>query len=224
MRVKLEIAGARAHSIVDDDKTFDTMASAELSTLLQYGEAFSSPAQGLVHHLFERQVEKNANAPAVQYEDDTPITYQELNAKANVVARQLVCGRGAYVTVCMSRSVEMVVSMLAVLKTGAAYVLLSEDSPVERNTMIVNQVQAPFTITNRASRSLFPQAIVIEDLLLASGDYDTGNLNIYQDPSDIAYVIFTSVSICSMRSSLFRIKKLTGISAGNHRYSERSLA
>ena len=194
MRVELKAAGVQPTLISHDDESFGPMTPAESSNLLQYGKPFSSPAQGLVHHLFERQVEKNANAVAVQYEDDAPVTYQELNAKANAVARQLVCGRGTYVTVCLSRSVEMIVSILAVLKAGAAYVLLSEDSPIERNTMIVNQVQAPFTITNRASRSLFSQAIVIEDLLLVSGKFNMENLNIYQDPSDVAYVIFTSVS------------------------------
>ena len=194
MRVRLEASAQQTRPIIYDDEPFDTMAPAERSSLLRYGEAFLKPSQGLVHHLIERQAEQNASAPAVQYEDEAPVTYQELNARANAVARQLVCGRGTCVTVCMSRSVAMVISILAVMKTGAAYVLLSEDSPIERNKAIVDKVHAPFTITDQATRSLFPQAVVIEDLLFASGQYDTENLDIYQDPSDIAYIIFTSVS------------------------------
>lgn len=173
----------------------DLVSSAEQAAQLKFGEASSPLEQGLIHEFVERQAELTPNAPAVQFEDENPVTYQGLNERANAVARQLVCGRGHYVPVCIPRSVNMIIALLAILKTGAAYVLLSEAMPIKRNLFIINDIQAPFTITDSSTRRQFPSEIVIEDLIARADKYSQTNLNIYQAPSDISYIIYTSVRL-----------------------------
>lgn len=172
----------------------DLVSPAERATQLKFGEASSLPEQGLIHELVERQADLTPNAPAVQFEDEVPVTYQELNKRANVVARQLVCGRGHYVPVCIPRSVNMIIAVLAILKTGAAYVLLSEVMPIKRNLFIIDDIQAPFTITDSSTRGQFPKEIAIEDLIAGADKFSQTNLNVFQAPSDISYIIYTSVS------------------------------
>jgi len=104
----------------------------------------------------------------LQFEGDAPMTYWELNKRANAVARQLVCGRGTYVPVCVSRSVNLVITILAILKTGAAYVLLSDDTPLERNRFIMKDIQAPFIITDITTRGSFLRKRTSKTWLLKS--------------------------------------------------------
>ena len=173
----------------------DLVSSAERAAQLKFGEASSLPQQGLIHELVERQAELTPNAPAVQFESEISVTYQELNQRANAVARQLVCGRGHFVSVCIPRSLNMVIAILAVLKTGAAYVLLSEAMPLKRNLFIIDDIRAPFTITDSSTRGQFPKEIPIEELVTGVDRYSQTNLNVYQAPSDISYIIYTSVSL-----------------------------
>ncbi|KAF7505213.1 hypothetical protein GJ744_001142 [Endocarpon pusillum] len=153
----------------------------------------SSPAK-LVHSLFERTAESTPNAIAVQFEHGPRMTYQELNETANRVARQLVCGRGIFVPIVVQRSVNLVISLLAVMKAGAAYILLSPDAPNDRNKFIIEDARAPFVITDETTTGRFSKLneISIEDLLAQSEQNNTSNLNIHQASNDHAYVIYTS--------------------------------
>lgn len=153
------------------------------------------PSSGaLVHSLFERMAEVVPNATAVQFEHHGRMTYQQLNQTANRLARHLVCGRGIYVPIVVERSLNLVIALLGVMKAGAAYVLLSPDAPNDRNKFIVEDLRSPFVIVdeNTKGRLSGPKEICIEDLLVQSGKNDTTNLNIYQAPSDHAYVVYTS--------------------------------
>src|SRR5262249_21340272 len=84
------------------------------------------PRNRCIHQLVEEQVARTPDAPAVLFEDQQ-LSYRQLNAKANQVAhhlRSLGVGPGSLVDVLMIRSADMVVSLLGVLKSGAAYVPL----------------------------------------------------------------------------------------------------
>ncbi|MGB0128429.1 MAG: condensation domain-containing protein, partial [Rhodocyclaceae bacterium] len=87
-----------------------------------------------VHGLFEAQVQRTPEAPALQFEGEV-LSYRELNTRANRLAhhlRSLGVGRGALVGVWLERSVEMVVAVLGALKAGAAYIPLDPAFPQER--------------------------------------------------------------------------------------------
>jgi hypothetical protein len=87
------------------------------------------PEDRCVHELFEQQVERTPTAVAVVF-DETKLTYEELNDRANQLAHYLRgAGAGAdvLVGVCIERSVELVVALLGILKAGAAYLPLETE-------------------------------------------------------------------------------------------------
>jgi amino acid adenylation domain-containing protein len=91
-------------------------------------------AEKCVHELFEEQVERTPEAMAVVF-DEASLTYGELNRRANCLAHYLR-GLGVKpddrVAICVERSLEMVVGVVAVLKAGGAYVPLDPEYPEER--------------------------------------------------------------------------------------------
>ncbi|MCI0420449.1 MAG: condensation domain-containing protein [Acidobacteria bacterium] len=102
-----------------------------------------------IHQLFESQVERAPNAIAVMYEGNQ-LTYQELNRRANQLARylrELGVGPEALVGVCVERSLEMIVGVLGVLKAGGAYVPLDPAYPEERLAFMLKDAQAPVLLT-----------------------------------------------------------------------------
>ncbi|TDV43067.1 non-ribosomal peptide synthetase, partial [Actinophytocola oryzae] len=113
----------------------DVMSDAERRRVLaDWNDTAGEPPVVPVPALFERQAARTPDAVAV-VSDGEPVTYAELNARANRLARHLI-GRGAgperLVALRLSRSVEMVVAILAVLKSGAAYVPVDPEYPAER--------------------------------------------------------------------------------------------
>ncbi|KAI9841178.1 MAG: NRPS [Sclerophora amabilis] len=172
----------------------DLVSQNERQSLLAYGQPAMKPAPGLIHRLFERQVELTPDAEAVQFEANKPLTYLQLNQLSNAVARQLPCGRGSFVPLCLRRSTNMIVALLAILKTGAAYVTLDPDSPPERNNYIAGDVSAPMVIVDEYSEGTFEQECVIGRLIDNTAKFHDSNLEVDQEPSDIAYIIYTSGS------------------------------
>src|SRR6185312_9757830 len=86
---------------------------------------------GSIQSLFEEAARKWSSEPAVR-EGEGELSYGELNARANRLARYLKergAGAGVKIGLCMERSAEMIVAMLAILKTGGAYVPLDGEYP-----------------------------------------------------------------------------------------------
>ncbi|MDF2723024.1 MAG: diguanylate cyclase, partial [Paenibacillus sp.] len=108
--------------------------------------------------LFEAQALRSPNGIAVVHEADA-VSYAELNARANRLARFLIA-RGAgpqrVVAIAVPRSAEMVVSMLAVHKTGAAYLPLDIDFPADRIAYMVEDAQALMTLTTAEVAAKLP--------------------------------------------------------------------
>lgn len=172
------------------------LGGSEHQFLLDLGKPATEPANGIIHHLFEKQVLKTPDNDAVQFENESPLTYAQLNKLANGVARQLGCGRGDYVPVCMLRSVNLIVAILAILKSGAAYVPLDPDVPEERNHFIVSDVSSSFVLCDSYSETKVPNPVNIEALANINSAHlrDGSNLGVMQEPTDICYVIYTSGS------------------------------
>ncbi|KAK8095673.1 non-ribosomal peptide synthetase [Apiospora kogelbergensis] len=109
-----------------------------------------------------------------------------------MVARKLPAARGSFVPVCVQRSLNLVISLVAILKTGAAYVTLDPETPHERNNFIVDDVDADFVIVDKTTAGRFPNELAIDDLIKTSPNAKDGNLGRVCDPSDPVYVIYTS--------------------------------
>ncbi|PWY91340.1 nonribosomal peptide synthase [Aspergillus sclerotioniger CBS 115572] len=167
----------------------------EKRQLIQWAEPLTDPVDGLVHRLVERQVTVTPDAPALQFENDPALTYDQLNRLANQLARQLPCGRGDYIPVNMRRSAGLVVVLLAILKAGAAYVTMDPDVPLERNQFIVDDVAAKFVVTDAGlAGTLSRRSITYEELIENAPAYEDSNPLIPQEATDVVYVIYTSGS------------------------------
>jgi amino acid adenylation domain-containing protein len=98
------------------------------------------PREATIPALFEEQARRSPDAMAVRYEGQS-LSYQELNAAANQLAhylRERGSGPEAAVGICIDRSLEMIVGLLGILKSGAAYVPVDPDYPLERQEIMVD--------------------------------------------------------------------------------------
>ena len=103
----------------------------------------------LITELFEQQVARTPDAVAVSH-DGTHLTYTELNTRANRLAHKLIergAGPERFVALLMPRSLEMVVAILAVLKSGAAYLPIDPDYPADRIAAMLADANPIATLT-----------------------------------------------------------------------------
>lgn len=164
------------------------------------------PAEQSVIGLFEQQVEKTPQAVALQF-DGEKLTYGQLNEKSNRLAYYLHeqgIGKGARVGICMERSVGLMVSMLAILKTGAAFVPLDPGQPHSRLAFMLTDASVHWVLTemvyDRQSISYTPlmpnlneiQLVIPESLELST--YSVANLNYDIGPNDEVSIMYTSGS------------------------------
>jgi acyl transferase domain-containing protein/acyl-CoA synthetase (AMP-forming)/AMP-acid ligase II len=151
----------------------------------------------LIHELFEAQVERTPQALAVVFEEQQ-LTYQALNEQANQVAHTLISrgiGLGSYVPILMDRSIGLVVAMLAVMKTGAAFSPLDINWPIERLKQTLEDLNCQVVLVNETTphqeEVLGWSCLVVNGLIPHKS---TPNLNIHIHPSNPIYAIYTSGS------------------------------
>ncbi|OQE43301.1 hypothetical protein PENCOP_c003G06442 [Penicillium coprophilum] len=148
-----------------------------------------------ITRLFEEQTMRSPEAAAVQFEEDNPLSYVELNARANRLARTLPPLKGKVVPVCLDRSPDLIVALLAILKSGGAYTVLDPEGPIERNSQIIETCSSTIILTSRRYASTYLNALAIEDYILTTGTEElTANLDISIGSEDPCYVVFTSGS------------------------------
>jgi len=158
------------------------------------------PYDKCVHELFEAQVERTPNSIAVVM-DNRQLTYAELNARANQLARFLRrfgTGPDSLVGLCMDRSIEMVVGILGVLKAGAGYVPMDPGYPADRLTFMLQDAKVFVLLTQSALLDRLPPHN--GPRLSLDTDWDViakerkDNLAPWANPANLAYVIYTSGS------------------------------
>ncbi|PSU33662.1 hybrid non-ribosomal peptide synthetase/type I polyketide synthase [Photobacterium lutimaris] len=132
---------------------------------------------------------------------DEILTYQALNEKANQLARYLVdkgVKIGDRVGVCLDRSSALIVSLLAVLKTGASYIPLDPNYPQDRLAMMIDDAGVDVVIgqaqTTPHRLSVSTKLVEIETVIEQLGQYSTENLEIAIAEDSTAYMIYTSGS------------------------------
>lgn len=156
------------------------------------------PRQSTIPELFEEQAALHPDSVALRQGRQT-LTYEELNARANQLARFLI-GRhvapGSLAGLCLERSPDAIVGLLAILKAGAAYVPLDPKSPPDRIRQLVAKAGLRVVLTVDRLAHLFPQCdLVLLDTegpaIAAEGG---ANLAVPVPATDRAYVLFTSGS------------------------------
>ena len=145
----------------------------------------------------EAQVERNPHDTALK-DSDTELTYLELNEQANRIA-SYIRGRGyaenGLIAVFIERSASFVVSLLGILKAGAAYVPIDPDYPAERVEYLLNNSEFSLLLTNRKQQAKCAGHMHIEvEQILESTAYSTANFPESYPTDRLMYVLYTSGS------------------------------
>ena len=160
------------------------------------------PSDKCIHQMFEEQAAKNAGAVALVFADAS-ISYAELNRRANQLAhylRSLGVGPDARVGICVDRSIEMVVGLLAVIKAGGAYVPLDSAYPPDRLRYMLEDSGPVALLTQKHLASAFADAKFPGKMIdLSTGsaawrDQPETNPETCSTPNSLVYVIYTSGS------------------------------
>ncbi|MEV7969457.1 non-ribosomal peptide synthase/polyketide synthase [Sphaerisporangium sp. NPDC088356] len=149
---------------------------------------------------FEAQVARTPQATAVVYEGET-LTYEELDARAETLARRLRAGGagpGRVVAVAVPRSAELMVALLGVLKSGAAYLPVDVDYPADRIAYMLTDSGANTVVTTAATAPRLPEQEALTHLLIELAEPPAIPPNhaphVGAGPDDPAYLIYTSGS------------------------------
>jgi amino acid adenylation domain-containing protein len=158
------------------------------------------PAIQVMHRLVEQQVDRTPDMEAV-LAADARLTYRELDRRANQLARRLrACGAGPgdMVGVCLPRTSELIIALLAVLKTGAAYVPLDPNYPVDRIGFMLQDARAKVHVTHAALDGLLADTdvarVVLDHDSPAIAREDDSRLDVDVRAEHLAYVLYTSGS------------------------------
>jgi amino acid adenylation domain-containing protein len=158
------------------------------------------PKEKLIHQLFEAQAERTPEAVAVAHEGQ-PLTYAELNARANQLAcylRNLGAGPDVCVGVYLERSPDFIIALLAILKSGSAYLPMDRIDPKERIEFMVRDSEAPLLITEHRFVDELPSTAAkviyldVDSRKIAAEP--NANLPSTITSENLAYVIYTSGS------------------------------
>ncbi|TRV72173.1 amino acid adenylation domain-containing protein, partial [Streptomyces sp. 130] len=185
----------------------DVLTTDERHELLVARNDTARPAAGTtLPALFEERVRATPNAPAVVFED-TVLSYGELNRRANRLAHALIArgvGPEQVVALRLPRSAELVVAVLAVLKTGAAYVPVDPDYPAARIAYMLRDARP---------------AVVLDDLaaVTPAGTLPEHDPGVRADTRHPAYVIYTSGSTGRPKAVVMPAAALLNLLAWHHR-------
>ncbi|MGO4527357.1 amino acid adenylation domain-containing protein [Microvirga sp. 2MCAF35] len=182
------------------DRDYQTLVAAFNATSAPY------PSDRTVVDLFRAQVERTPDAEAIRLGDET-LTYKQLDERSNQMATHLAStgiGRGSIVVVFMEHSIEVVVAILGILKSGAAYVPIDAATPKGRLARILSDIvkgtdgRIPLAVTQRDLQSNLPSDLARTFVLDADfgsiTDQPVTDTNSEATPDGLAYMIFTSGS------------------------------
>lgn len=146
--------------------------------------------------LFEEQVKKTPNNIAVVFMEEK-LTYAELNCKANKIAyklREKGIKPNDFVVIIAERSIEMIVGIYGILKSGGAYVPIDPTYPKERRYYMLEDCRPKAVLVYKTEIEITNdtniEVINLEDERLQ--EYEEGNLEKVNSPNDLAYLIYTS--------------------------------
>ena len=190
-----------------DVGSIDLLSDEERRRMLEeYNDTGREASRATLPELFEAQVERTPEAIAVVYQDRR-LTYSELNRRANQLAHLLI-GKGIgpedTVALALSRSTEMIVGLLGILKAGAAYLPLDPNYPQNRLAFMVQDTKPTCMLTDShilprvptiASHILLDDPHISETLArLAKTNPSDRERHTPLTPQNAIYVIYTSGS------------------------------
>ena len=186
-------------------KDFSILSDDELNKILYSWNdtKYDFGRENIIYKLFEEQVDKAPDAIALMFNDKS-MTYKELDIKANKVANFLI-QRGVktdeLVGILMNRSFEMVIAIYGIIKSGAAYVPIDPEYPLERIKYINNNANMSFIFTQTELKEKFSSSFESDDAEFVCLD-DTSTYDMQSEtrpeidvkPDGLVYMIYTSGS------------------------------
>ncbi|HYO55831.1 non-ribosomal peptide synthetase [Archangium sp.] len=169
--------------------------------LVEWNDTRTEPArEARAHRLLEQVVEQRPDAVAVSFES-SQLTYRELNLRANQMAYQLRAlgiGPEMRVAICMERSLEMVVGLLGIMKSGAAYVPLDPSYPKDRLSFILEDAEVEVLLTQPHLEEVLPdhgaRVLHLSPDWASLADEFEANPPEGAEADNLAYIIYTSGS------------------------------
>ena len=171
------------------------------------------PKDKVIHGLFEEQAERRPDNVALVF-NEHELTYKELNEKSNQLARYIrkeyknhtneMLGPDVLIVLCLDKSIEMIIGILAILKAGGAYVSIDPSYPDDRISHILKDSGGKILLTQAHLRKKLEtilseirqveeeeaQLIALDDMVYTNES--SGNLALEYRALDLAYVIYTS--------------------------------
>lgn len=160
---------------------------------------------------FEEQASKTPENIAMVFENKK-MTYKELNEKANSLAHELRengVTNNTIVGIMQDRSFEMIIAILAVLKSGGSYIPIAPDYPNERIEYMLEDSKATILLTTNGNRIKTDKKVI--DINLNGPLYKKNKENIknISKPEDLSYLIYTSGSTGTPKGVMLKQKNLT---------------
>ncbi|MGB8507384.1 MAG: amino acid adenylation domain-containing protein, partial [Pyrinomonadaceae bacterium] len=200
-------------------KNLPLLTQSELRQLTtEWNETKADYAQdSCIHELFEDRVERTPEATALVYEGRA-LSYAELNARANQLAhflRTRGVGPEFIVGLCLERSHELVVALLATLKAGGAYLPLDPNYPPQRLRYMVEDAGCRLVLTMKAlaaglssespaGESSGAEVLCLDERRKEIEEQDAGNVSSGIGPENLAYIIYTSGSTGKPKGVMLR--------------------
>ncbi|MDV5143314.1 amino acid adenylation domain-containing protein [Streptomyces sp. SBC-4] len=198
----------RSVQVLDETKLRQVLTEWNASTV-------DLPGDATVVGLFEAQVERTPEAVAV-VSGGSEVSYADLDARANRLARHLVAqgvGPESFVGVCLERGVDTVVALLAVLKSGGAYLPIDPGYPADRIGYMLADAKPAVVLTSSSTTAVIPLPTVT---VLAMDELDVttledGPLAVEIRPEHPAYVIYTSGSTGRPKGVVVEHRSVAGL-------------
>ena len=179
-----------------------------------------------INRLFEQQVKRTPHAIAVVHQSHR-LTYAQLNARANKLAhhlKKLGVGPESLVGICVERSIEMLVTVLATLKAGGAYLPLDPTYPKSRLDFMLTDSAVKVLITRDQLLQALPDyngtIVCLDKNADLIEEYSDENLREAAGANDLAYVIYTSGSTGNPKGTMIEHRSIVNfIEAASQEYS-----
>ena len=191
------------------------ITAAEKQQLLTNSTQIEYPQHLGIHDLFAAQAQKTPDAVAVKQENKT-LTYAELNTRANQLAhylQELGVTTEVKVGICLERSPEMIVAVLAILKAGGAYVPLDPNYPTQRLEWMLEDSQVKVLLTTEKLQEKLPEhkakVICFDSHQKIIAAYPQTNPETQVKPENLAYIIYTSGSTGKPKGVMIEHHSLT---------------
>lgn len=152
-----------------------------------------------LHHLIERYANHTPDATALVFKEDS-LTYAELNERTNQLSRYLVklgVKTDSLVGICLPRSQDMYIALIAILKAGGAYLPLDPNYPMSRLQHIADESNIQLCISQSTLVDAMPECevpILMDQIQQSLDTFPKENVALTIDPEQLAYVMFTSGS------------------------------